>query len=281
MTRRILDEVGHFAQQRRLRGQLGADAAAEPARVRFELAPDLLLALAAVEDDEVLEQPLLVVVERLDLDRAARPAAGRLEAVAVGVRPGADVLHRRTLCLLRPPDDERDDASAVEQHEPANGTGEDKVALAVLEVRVPAHLLREREVAQDAAHDVGQHVDRGLATLLHAVREVFAFRCLRALEGSDVDAVFARELLRRQRRRRGRWPGHQLLEVSLPLGDSDDARGEAPRRAVGLARRIARQSRLFETRVHVPRHLRGEPRQPACRNLLAADFDQQLPIHRY
>ena len=84
--RRILDEVGHFLQQRRLRGDEAADAAAQLARVRLELAPDLRLALAAIEDDEVLEQPRLVVVERLDLDRAAGAAARRQEAMAVGVR---------------------------------------------------------------------------------------------------------------------------------------------------------------------------------------------------
>ncbi len=44
--RRVLDEVGHFLQQRRLRRDEAADAAAELARVRLELAPDLRLALA-------------------------------------------------------------------------------------------------------------------------------------------------------------------------------------------------------------------------------------------
>ncbi len=45
---RVLDQVGHFLQQRRLRGDQAADAAAELARVRLELAADLRLALGAV-----------------------------------------------------------------------------------------------------------------------------------------------------------------------------------------------------------------------------------------
>ena len=83
--RRVLDEVGHFLQQRRVRRDQTADAAAQPARVRLELAPDPRLALGAVEDDEVLEQPRLVVLERLDLDRPPGAAARRQKAMAVGV----------------------------------------------------------------------------------------------------------------------------------------------------------------------------------------------------
>ena len=256
--------------------------------MRFELAPDLLLALAAVEDDEVLEQPLLVVVEGLDLDRAPGPAARRLEAMTVSIGPGPDVLHRRPLRLIGPPDHERDDASAVEEHEPANRAREDQVAFAVLEIRVPAHLLREREVAQHAAHHVGEHVHRGLAALFHAIREVLAFRCLLPLERGHVHAVLLREACGGRRRlavrlvcRGHRRTSDQLFEVRLTLGDANHARGEAAWRAVGLGRRVARQPRLFQACVYVLRHLRGEARQPAGRDLLAANLDQQLAVHRY
>ena len=54
-----------------------------------------LVALAALEDDEILGQALAVIVEALDLDRAAGAAARGQEAVAVGDRAGADVLHQR------------------------------------------------------------------------------------------------------------------------------------------------------------------------------------------
>ena len=73
------------------------DAAAAAARLGIELARDAIVPLAALEDDEVLGQPLAVVVEALDLDRAAGAAAGRQEAMAVGDRARADVLHQRAL----------------------------------------------------------------------------------------------------------------------------------------------------------------------------------------
>src|SRR5688500_16877332 len=110
------------------------DAAAKPAGMRFELALDLRLALAALQDDEVLEEPRFVVLERLHLDRPAGAAARRQEAMTVGVRAGPDVLHRWSLRQLRAPNDERHDAPAVEQDEPPYRTGEHQVALVVLEI---------------------------------------------------------------------------------------------------------------------------------------------------
>ncbi len=191
--RRVFDEIGHFLQERRLCRDEAADAATELAGVRLELAPDLRFALRAIEDDEVLEQTALVVVERLDLDRAPRAAARRQEAVTVGVRAGPDVLHVGTLRDLGAADDERHDATAVHQHEPADRTREHELALAVLEVGVPPHLLRKREVAQQAAHDVGEHVDRGLATLAHAVGEVGALGVrLRSSVGTSTPYFFAK-----------------------------------------------------------------------------------------
>src|SRR5205085_3857227 len=151
-----------------------ADAPAEPARVRLELAPNLRLTLAAIEDDEVLEQPRLIIVEHLDLDRPPRAAACRQEAMAVGIRSRANVLHERTLRILVPADHERHDAAAVEKNQPADRPREHEIALAVLEVAVPAHLLRERQVAQQPTRDIGEHVDCRLAALTHAIREVDA-----------------------------------------------------------------------------------------------------------
>ena len=81
-----------------------ADAALQPLRLRVELARDLVVPLAALEDDEVLEQARAVLVERAHLDRAAGPAAGREEPVAVGDRAGRDVLHLRALRARRPRD---------------------------------------------------------------------------------------------------------------------------------------------------------------------------------
>src|SRR5690349_16794038 len=119
--------------------------------MRFEFAPNLRFTLAAIQDDEVFEQPRLVIVEGLHLDRATGTSARREEAMTIGVRPRADVLDEWTLRALGPADDEGDDASAIQKDQPADRPREDEIALAVLEVRVPPHLLREREIAQQPA----------------------------------------------------------------------------------------------------------------------------------
>ena len=149
--RRVLDEVRHFLQQRRMRRDETADPPAQLARVRLQLAADLLLALGAIEDDEVLEQARLIVVERLDLDGATGAAAGRQEAMAVGVRPPngcpapsvpAPARSRRmTNGTTRPP------YSRTSQR---IGRANDEIALAVFEIRVPPHLLRERQSREAA-----------------------------------------------------------------------------------------------------------------------------------
>ena len=84
--RRVLDEIGHFVQQPGVAVHDAADAALQALRLRVELARDLVVALAALEDDEVLEQPRAVLVERPDLDRPAGASARRQEPVAVGRR---------------------------------------------------------------------------------------------------------------------------------------------------------------------------------------------------
>ena len=93
--RRVLDEVGNFVKQTGVAVDDAADAALQPLRLRVELARDLVVPLAALENDEVLEQPRAIFVERSHLDRAAGAAAGRQEAVAVGDRAGRDILHLR------------------------------------------------------------------------------------------------------------------------------------------------------------------------------------------
>ena len=79
---------GTSCEQARLAVDDAADAALQPLRLGVELAGDLVVPLAALEDDEVLEQPRAVFVERAHLDGAPGAAAGRQEAVAVGDRAG-------------------------------------------------------------------------------------------------------------------------------------------------------------------------------------------------
>ena len=69
-----------------------ADAALQPLRLGVELARDLVVALLALENDEVLEQSRAVLVERSHLDGPPRPAAGRQKAMAIGHRARTHVL---------------------------------------------------------------------------------------------------------------------------------------------------------------------------------------------
>jgi hypothetical protein len=147
---RILDEVGHLLQQGRLRGNEAADAPAQSTGMRFQFAADLRFTLAAIQDDEIFEESGLVVVEGLYFDRTTGPPARRQKPVTVCVRSRADVLHKRPLRVLGPTDDEGHDTSAVQQDQPADWSREDEVAFAILEIRVPPHLLRKREIAKQA-----------------------------------------------------------------------------------------------------------------------------------
>ena len=82
--RRVLDQIGHLEQQAALVVDGAADAPLQALRLRVELAGNLVVPFGALEDDEVLEQPRPILVERPHLDGAAGAPAGRQEAVAVG-----------------------------------------------------------------------------------------------------------------------------------------------------------------------------------------------------
>src|SRR5438046_10352871 len=91
--RRVLDEIGDFVQQAGIAVDGPAHAALEALRLRVELARDLVVALTALEDDEILQETSAVLVERADLDGASRAAAGRQKPVTVGDRPRRHLLH--------------------------------------------------------------------------------------------------------------------------------------------------------------------------------------------
>src|SRR5262245_42910749 len=122
--------------------------------MRFKFAPNLRFALTAIQNDEVFEEPRLVIVKGLHLDGAPSPPARGEETMAVRVRPRADVLNEWTLRVLDAADHERDHPSAVQEDEPPNRSRKHQIALAVVEIRIPPHLLRKREVAKQSAHHV-------------------------------------------------------------------------------------------------------------------------------
>ena len=80
---RVLDQIRHLVEHA-LPDQRSRDASATAARFGVELARDAIVPLAAIDDDEVLGEPLAVIVEVLDLHRAPGPPARRQEAMSVG-----------------------------------------------------------------------------------------------------------------------------------------------------------------------------------------------------
>ena len=151
------------------------------------------MTLAPFEDDEVLEQPRAVFVERAHLDRAAGAAARRQKAVPVGDGAGADILHLRGLRGGRARNREGDDAAAVDEQDPPDRAPEEQLAATVVERRVPVHQLRKRQRAQRPAQHVRQHIGGSLAPLPLPIGEVFAFRRLDALERRDLDTLLRGE----------------------------------------------------------------------------------------
>ena len=62
--RGVFDEVGHLLQQAGVALDDAADAALQALGLRIELARNLVVALAALEHHEVLEEPRAILVER-------------------------------------------------------------------------------------------------------------------------------------------------------------------------------------------------------------------------
>ena len=284
--RRVLDQIGHFLQQRRFLARRAAHAALQPLRFRVELARDLVVALAPLENHEVLEEPRAILVERPYLDRAPRAAAGREEPVAVGDGARRHVLHLSALRRGGAADRERHHAAAIDEQNPADRPAEQQLAAPVVERRVPVHRLRERQPAQRAAEDAGQHVHGRLPALPPAKREVVPFRRLHALERRDLYALLRGEAARRWRRlpvgfERGRHRRtvDQLLEIGLPLRNPRHTHGEPPRRAVGFDRGLGCEPMRAQLGADDVADLHGEHGQPAGGQLLAADLEQQLAIH--
>ena len=136
--RGVLDEIGHLVEESGLGAGAAADAPLQALCLRVELAGDLVVALAALEDHEVLEQPRAVLVERPDLDGPPRASARRQEAVSIGDRARSDLLHLTRLRRRGPGDRERHDAAAIDEQNPADRPAEQQLAPAVLEHARPS-----------------------------------------------------------------------------------------------------------------------------------------------
>ena len=184
------------------------------------------------------------------LDRAAGAAAGRQEAVAVGharrsrrPAPAAPARARRAA------DRERHDAAAVEEQQPADRPAEQQLALAVVEHRVPVHLLRERAgraAAPPSTSGSTSTVALPRCRLRNARYSPFGVSTRSS--ASNLDAVL---------RARSRAPPASAVPSASNAADTGgpvtsssrsvcrsamlrDAHGQAPRRAEGLDRRVRR-----------------------------------------
>jgi hypothetical protein len=139
---------------------------------------------------------------------------------------------------------------------------------------------------QHPSEHVGQDVNGGLASLLPAKRQVFALWRRNLFERRHIDALLGREAGGGLSRcavgfdsggnRRAR---DELLEIGLALSELGDADRESPGCAVRLGGRLGREPFLVQLGDQHLADLLSEARQPACRNLLAADFEQQFTVH--
>ena len=91
---------------------------------------DAALALFAIEQHEVLRQLRAIVGDAPHLQRAAGAAAAGEHAMPVGHRAGAHFLHHRRLREHAAAHDERHDAAAVQEQDPADRPPEQQLAAA-------------------------------------------------------------------------------------------------------------------------------------------------------
>jgi hypothetical protein len=122
--RRIFDEVRYLFEQRGMMRCRAAHSASQAARFRFKTSIDAILAFLPIQHDEVLGQPGLVVFERPHLHGPAGAAARGEEPMAVREGSRHNLLHGRRLRQLRTANRKRDDATAVQIENPADGTAE-------------------------------------------------------------------------------------------------------------------------------------------------------------
>ncbi len=265
-----------------------ADPPAEPLRVRVELARDLVVALASLQQDEALDELRAVLLERPDLDGAARrgrswPGTDDRRSAPRSAPPGPSA----GLGRLDSEDGERDDAPAVQEQDPPDRSPEEQFAAAIVEPGVPAHLLRERHVAQHAGQRLGQHVDRRVAALESAVAR-----------GRRPSASPVARAPRPRRRASCANPsaagvGSPVgLNAAVTAGPLITSSRSACRSGIRATRAVRRRGvlnvstgasggnrRARQARRQVVAELPGQRRQPGGGQFLGSEFDQKLAVH--
>ncbi len=285
--RREFDQIRNFLEQRHgLRQLLEQRAAADAPRLRLEVAHDPIAAIDPREHHEVLGELLAVLVETADLDGAARPAARGEKPMPVGHRARRHVLDARTRRERLARDRERHDAAAVEKEQPANRPPEHELTFAVVELRVPVHLLREDEIAEHATEHFGEHVNGGAAAHVLGVRQVFSARRVHLNQRVEIRTELAREAeagvggvaLGVEGRRHGR-PHRRVVTIFLSIDQFRDDHREAARRRMRLDGRLHREADFRQAFAETGRERFGDRGQPRRRHLLDANFQEQFTIH--
>src|SRR5206468_8177724 len=124
---------------------------------------------------------------------SSRPSAGGEEPVPVRQRARLDVEDLRSAGILRAADREWHDPASIEEEQPPDRSSEQQLPPAVVQLCIPVHLFRKRQVSEDRSEKLGKRVDGALASLTLVVREVLAFRCGEPREVRESDALFLGE----------------------------------------------------------------------------------------
>src|SRR3954453_8565713 len=98
--------------------------AAELSRLQLELARDAIPTLRVLQNHEMFAEPGTVLLERADLDGPSCATARRKERVAVGYRPGGDLLNQGPRPRGHGSDREGHPPAAVQEQEPSDRPAE-------------------------------------------------------------------------------------------------------------------------------------------------------------
>ena len=255
--RRILDEIEHLFQKIR------RDFRRAAVRLRLFGKPllDQRLAPCRIDDDESLLARFLVMRGILDSEvaRAEETMAARcIAALDARKLKGHDFL-------------------AVECDKPAQGPDKAKVEVA------PAHAVGKGQAADELGQELFQHLFRRLSRFLYERIDVAITRHeilrLDALPASEAFRCFRRLARGIESHLYGR-PSFFFRDIRLLFSQSFDDECEAARRAE-RPHSAMRQTQLAERLFRPFTKLLQQSRHCMCRNLLCADFQQQILAHAF